>query len=93
MKMIKVIIFSLVLGFLLTATSLVYSKYVLFPDLEQTIYGFPLLWLFHQTNSIAGPVDKWYVQWSSLIIDFIFWLIISYIIIFVWNKYKLKKMI
>jgi len=88
----KIIAFSLALGIILTLSSLIRYELQDFPDLVVFKHGFPLLWLHHQTISIAGPVDFWSVQWSSLVIDLVFWWIISIILVYIWNKYKTKRL-
>jgi len=91
MKIRKIVVFSLVLGTMLTMASVIRYEREAVPDLDMIRYGFPFHWLFHQTASIAGSVDIWSVQWSILVIDFVFWYIISTTIVFVWNKYKTKR--
>jgi hypothetical protein len=88
MKNSKIILFSLVIGILLTFTSIIRNELQSVPDLVIINLGFPLPWLLHQTVSIAGSVDIWSVQVLNLMIDFVFWLMISATIVFVWNKYK-----
>jgi len=80
----------LFIGIILTLISVIRSERESVPDLEQIMYGFPLPWLFHVLGGFGGPVDKWYVQWPMLLIDFIFWYIISIIFVFVWNKCRIK---
>ncbi|MBN1683310.1 hypothetical protein JW865_07140 [Candidatus Bathyarchaeota archaeon] len=55
------------------------SKYVV-PDLTQVEYGFPLVWGTNVVNSIAGPVDLWYINFNSLVIDLIFWFAVVIIV-------------
>lgn len=88
MRVGKIILFSSVFGVLLTMVSVIHNEFQSVPDLVITKFGFPLPWLLHQTVSIAGSVDIWYVQVLDLMMDYVFWLIISAIIVFVWNKYK-----
>jgi hypothetical protein len=88
MKNNKIFLYSLVFGILLTLASIIRSDLQSIPDLVIIHFGFPLPWLLHQTVSIAGSVDIWSVQALNLMIDYIFWLIISATIVFVWNKYK-----
>jgi len=80
-------VLSLVFGIVLTTVSLVRYEHESVPDLAVTGYGFPLVWLSHQTTSIAGPVDVWSIQWLGLISDLLFWWVISIAIIFTWNRY------
>ena len=58
------------------------------PDLVVTRHGFPFSWLHHQTVSVAGAVDAWSVQWLFLVVDFIFWYVISATIVYVVNRYR-----
>jgi hypothetical protein len=91
MKIANIIVFSLVLGVLFTMASMIRYEYEIGGDFEVFRYGFPLLWLFHDLQSFGGPVDIWSFKWASLILDFIFWLIISITIVFAWIKYKEKR--
>jgi hypothetical protein len=84
----RIIVFSLVLGIILTMASLVSSIHENIPDAATTKYGFPSVWLFHQISSIAGAVDIWSVQWALLVIDFILWFIISAAIVYVLNRHR-----
>ncbi len=84
----KLIFFSLFLGIFLTLVMIIRFETVIIPDLVMTEYGFPLFWLHHQTISIAGPIDIWYFEWSNFIIDFIFWFIVSVLIVFVLSRYQ-----
>jgi hypothetical protein len=43
------------------------------PDFDHWRYGLPLLWLTHQVSSIAGPVDRWFLDMVSLTIDMLLW--------------------
>ena len=88
MNINKIILYSLVFGILFTLVSIIRNDLQSIPDLVIISFGFPLPWLSHQTVSIAGSVNIWSVQESNLIIDYVFWLIISAIIVFAWNKYK-----
>ena len=90
MKASKTIIFSFVLGTLLMALSSIRSESEVGADFEVISYGFPLFWLFHQITSIAGPVDVWSVKWLNLIVNFVFWWVISIVIVFVWTKLRTK---
>jgi hypothetical protein len=88
MKNSKIILYSLVFGVLLTLASIIRNHLQSIPDLVILNFGFPLPWLLHQTVSISGSVDIWSVQVLNLMVDYVFWLIISATIVFVWNKYK-----
>jgi hypothetical protein len=43
------------------------------PDNVHTVYGFPLAWGSHTTDSFIGPVDKWTVDIASLVLDLAAW--------------------
>ena len=43
------------------------------PDYVHVNYGFPLAFVTHTLNTIAGPVDKWTVDLGSLATDLAFW--------------------
>ena len=88
----KIVFFSLVLGIIFTIASLVRYERVDVPDLTLTRYGFPLIWLSHQTMSIAGPTNVWSFEWANLILDFAFWYLISIILIYVWRKFKVNRL-
>ena len=44
------------------------------PDYLHVTYGFPLAWGIHTLDTIAGPVDKWWVDYAGLGGDLLFWL-------------------
>jgi hypothetical protein len=81
----------LFIGIILTLISVIRSERESIPDLEQIMYGFPLPWLFHVLSGFEGRVDKWYVQWPILLMNFIFWYLISFLVLFVWNRYNTKS--
>lgn len=72
-------------------TSLARYEFEDVPDLTMIRYGFPLVWLSHQTMSIAGPTNVWSFDWTSLILDFTFWYLISIILVYAWYKIKSDK--
>ena len=43
------------------------------PDNVYTRHGLPFTWGWHQTVTIAGPVDTWTVRLNALIGDLVFW--------------------
>ena len=47
-------------------------------DLEEIKYGFTLIWGSHLLNSIAGLIDKWYIDLNSIMVDLVF---------LVWSSY------
>jgi hypothetical protein len=90
MKLSNILLFSVVFGILLTLASIIRSELQSVPDLVVVRFGFPFPWLLHQTVSIAGSVDFWSVHVLNVMIDYVFWLIISATIVFVWNKYRIS---
>jgi len=88
LKIEKLILFSLLLGIVLTLVSTIRYEIWSVPDAEEVRYGLPFFWLFHQTTSIAGPVDIWSVQWLNFTMNYVFWFIISAVIVYVLNRYR-----
>ena len=43
------------------------------PDNVYTRHGLPVTWGWHQTVTIAGPVDTWTVRLNALVGDLAFW--------------------
>ncbi len=72
-KNISTLSFIIILSAVTTLT-LTLGNTVNFPDNVHTDYGFPLDWGTHTTNTIAGPVNRWSVDITSLSIDLVFWL-------------------
>ena len=72
------------------AASSIRSESEVIADLEVVSYGFPLYWLFHRIMSIAGPVDVWYFEWPILVVNFVFWWVISITIVFTWRKLRVS---
>lgn len=62
-------VISSIIGLLAISWGSTYSV----PDLEEVKYGFPLIWGRHLLNTITGPVDKWYIDYNSMVIDLVFW--------------------
>jgi len=63
----------IVLGVLVVA-ALTYGWTTSYPDNVYASYGLPLRWGTHQLITIAGPVDVWRVDVTSLFIDLVVWL-------------------
>jgi len=74
---VKPVIVSIMGGLVLTLLSILRVEYFPWPDFVHWKYGFPLLWLTHQTISIAGPVDKWFLDLGALLADILFWMTIT----------------
>ncbi len=43
------------------------------PDLVRVNYGLPLNWGVNTLNTIAGPVNNWSIDTTSLAIDLVVW--------------------
>ena len=43
------------------------------PELVRVSYGLPLNWGVNTLETIAGPVDRWSVDLTSIAIDLVFW--------------------
>jgi hypothetical protein len=43
------------------------------PDLVRVNYGLPLNWGMNTLDTIAGPVDKWSIDITSMAVDLVFW--------------------
>lgn len=52
-----------------------YGTLLNWPDNVHVNYGFPLTFATHTLNTIAGPIDKWQVDITSLALDTTFWLV------------------
>jgi len=74
-------------GVVLTLLSLARVEYFPWPDFVHWRHGFPILWLTHQTSSIAGPVDRWFIDPGALIADFLFWILLTF---FVYSVYRYR---
>ena len=88
LKIEKVVLFSLILGIVLTLALTIRFETESIPDSVVTRYGLPFFWLHHQTSSLVGVVDIWSVQWLNFAINFVFWFIISAVIVLVLNRYR-----
>ena len=88
MRIKKTIIFSLVLGIVLTLVSTIRFETESVPDLVVSRYGLPFFWLHHQTISIAGVIDIWAVHWLFLVGNLIFWCVISVAIIYALQRFQ-----
>jgi hypothetical protein len=68
----------LVIGYMVIASiaMIVFTVYGFtesMPDNVYTRHGLPFTWGWHQTVTIAGPVDTWTVKMNVLIGDLVFW--------------------
>jgi hypothetical protein len=43
------------------------------PDLTRVSYGIPLNWGVNTINTIAGPVNNWSIDTTSMAIDLVVW--------------------
>ena len=53
--------------------SMTYGSTYVVPDLVRVDYGLPLRWGFNTLDTIAGPVNRWNVDTSTMLIDLVFW--------------------
>ena len=85
----------ILLTVLFIALSFLYSNEPLVMDAYILERGWPLpywtfsksTWWYKTTNGVSSII------YHNLVLDFIFWYIISPIILFVWNKYRKKKIL
>jgi hypothetical protein len=56
-----------------SVAAMTYGTYFYWPDFVHVNYGFPLTFATHTLNTIAGPVDKWSLSLTPLIVDLVFW--------------------
>lgn len=61
---------------LVAITGIAYGRLFSVPDAVSRLYGLPLKWGVHQLGSIAGPVDIWSVNVTSLVFDLTFWMLV-----------------
>lgn len=54
------------------------------------VYGFPMPYLGMESGDFVY-VPQYSILWLGLIIDFVFWYLISSAIIFTYDKFKTKK--
>ena len=73
-------------GVVLTLLSLMRVEYFPWPDFVHWKYGFPLLLLTHQTSSIAGPVDMWFLDVGAVLIDLLLWTAVTSLIYAVYRQ-------
>jgi len=59
---------------IMTILALLWGVRFDWPDYVHVNYGFPMVWGTHTLNTIAGPVDIWKVDLSSLLMDLVLWL-------------------
>lgn len=79
------VVSSVLFGSFLTAVSIFNVNHVVEPSYEAYLRGFPLFWVSY-VNSI-GSFDMWILVINvSLIVDVLFWAIISYLVMFVAMK-------
>ena len=58
---------------IVAVVSMTYGAQVVMPDNVNTNYGFPRVFAFHTTSTIAGPADIWHVDLTSLAEHLVFW--------------------
>jgi hypothetical protein len=57
-----------------TILALTWGTTLNWSDYVHVNYGFPLVWVTHTLNTIAGPADIWDVNLEALSIDLFLWL-------------------
>ena len=72
-KVVLFVLFFAVVWITLTALTMTWGFMINWSDYVHENYGFPLVWATHTLDTIAGPVDKWSVNVSCLLLDLIFW--------------------
>ena len=58
-----------------------YGALVAWPDYVHVNYGFPVTYAVHTLDTIAGPVDRWNMDPSALVVDLSFWFVCSALIV------------
>jgi len=93
-KKLKLLIYTIVIGFVLTLVSLV-NTIGFFGNYSNlgTNYGFPFLWLNYAPAQTLGcaageQCASYYVIWGAFFVDFVFWIIISFVILSFYFKNK-----
>jgi len=81
MRKALVVVPFVIVWIVLTILALTWGFFFDWPDYVHVNYGFPLVWAVHTLNTIAGPVDKWKVDLSALVLDLIIWLGIMTIVV------------
>ena len=83
---VRAVIIAFTGGVVLTLLSLMRVEHFPWPDFVHWKYGFPLLWLTHQTSSIAGPVDEWFLDPGALLVDLLLWIALTSLIYAVYRQ-------
>jgi hypothetical protein len=93
-EMKKIVTYSVVLGFVLTLVSWLSSKDVPcspMPCWGGTSYnGYPLKWYHYGAGDVMMG-DEWLkgsIEWSNLLIDIIFWILVSLVVMFLIKKIR-----
>jgi hypothetical protein len=73
-----------VLGLILTLASSLYAVHVFVVDFEAVNYGFPLPWLAYVVNGMV-PVHQWVPSIVGLAVDYLFWLVVSFGVVFLFS--------
>ncbi|MFH0848853.1 MAG: hypothetical protein V1857_05075 [archaeon] len=68
---------SLILGLALTLCSTLYGNEINWPDFYHINYGAPFSWMTRILVTIAGPVDQFRIDFPMLVLDIVFWSVIS----------------
>jgi len=73
-----------------TPAGLLWGFYYDWPDFIHVDYGLPITWATNTLSTFAGPANFWDVNFSNLLLDLLFWLLIMVAAIAV-MQYKLKE--
>lgn len=91
-KLTKTLVYSIIVGFVLTLISLASTVDISFEANlgEGTYRGFPFTW-FHTSgirtdNPITFATSE--ILWGGFVLDFVFWLVVSFVILFFYFKKK-----
>ena len=74
MRKILLVLSFMTIWLIVTAVALLWGTTYNWPDFVHVDYGLPMTWATNTLNTIAGPVDKWSVNTTNLLIDIVFWM-------------------
>lgn len=88
MDTVKKLIIQGIVG-LLTIFAITFGRLRDMPDNFQRLHGLPFIWGTHQLNTIAGPVDIWYINLTNLSLDIFLWLLFLIIAPILYDKFTI----